>query len=102
MPRTSTAPKTASVSIRMLPELKAEAERVFDHHGLTLADAITVFVKYACRAGGFPFELSRAPYTDPESLEALKEANELLNDPDARTFHTFEELFADLKGSDDE
>lgn len=102
MPKIATSPKSAYVNVRMLPEIKAEAERVFDFHGLTLQEAITVFIKHACHAGGFPFDLKRAPYTDPESLEALREAIELENDPNAKTFDTVEELLADLRNDSDD
>jgi addiction module RelB/DinJ family antitoxin len=102
MPKTAYKPKTASINVRMLPEMKQEAERIYDFHGLTLHEAITVFIKHSCHAGGFPFELKPAPYTDPEAMEALREAIELENNPEAKTFDTVEELLADLKSDDDE
>ena len=92
--------KTTSVNVRMLPETKAEAERVFNHHGLTLSEAISVFIKHACHVGGFPFDLRGAPYTDPESMEALREAVQLMNDPNAKTYNNVKELFADCLGDE--
>ncbi|MCL2699243.1 MAG: type II toxin-antitoxin system RelB/DinJ family antitoxin [Defluviitaleaceae bacterium] len=102
MPKIAHSPKTANINIRMLPEVKEEAERVFKYHGLTLPEAITVFVTHACHAGGFPFELKRAPYTDSVSLAALAEAVQLENDPNAKTFKTMEDLIADLESDDDD
>jgi DNA-damage-inducible protein J len=102
MPKISTKPKTANVNIRMLPEMKEEAERIYGFHGLTLPEAIMVFLKHSCHAGGFPFDLKHAPYTDPESMEALRETIELENDPNAKTFNTMEELIADLESDDDD
>ena len=102
MPELASAEKTATINVRMLPELKAEAERVFDYHGLTLPEAITVFVKHSCYAGGFPFELKHAPYTDPESMEALREAELLKKDKNAKSFKTMEALIADLESDDDD
>ncbi|MCL2420637.1 MAG: hypothetical protein FWD03_02160 [Defluviitaleaceae bacterium] len=46
--------KTANVNVRLYPDLKEEAERVFSYHGLSLPEAITVFITHACHAGGFP------------------------------------------------
>jgi len=84
----------------MLPETKAEAERVFGYHGLTLPEAVSVFIKHSCRVGGFPFDLRGAPYTDIESLEALQEAKTLLNDQSTRRFSNVDELFAEcLEGA---
>ena len=95
MPRIATNPKTASINVRLLPEVKAEAERVFSYHGLTLPEAVTVFINHACHARGFPFDLRGAPYTDAESMEALQEAKQLMNDPNAKTYSNVKELFAD-------
>jgi len=94
--------KTASINVNLLPEVKAEAERVFGYHGLTLPEAVNVFINHACHAGGFPFSLNGAPYTDPESLEALAEAIQLRDDPNAKTFRTMEALIADLESDEDD
>ena len=94
--------KTANINIRLYPELKSEAESVFAYHGLSLPDAITVFLNHACRAGGFPFELKGARWNDPVSLAALEECNRLESDPNAKSFSSMAELIADLESDDDE
>ena len=94
--------KTASINVRLYPELKSEAESVFAYHGLSLPDAITVFLNHACRAGGFPFELKGAKWNDPVSLAALEECKQLESDPDAKYFNNMAELIADLESDDDE
>ena len=93
--------KTSTVNIHVLPEIKEEAERVFNYHGLTLSEAINVFIKHSCYVGGFPFEPEPAPYTDPESIEALIEAELLKKDKNAKSFKTIEALIADLESDDD-
>jgi DNA-damage-inducible protein J len=95
VPKIANNPKTANINVRMLPEVKAEAERVFGYHGLTLPEAVSVFIKHACHVGGFPFELKAVPYSDVESMEALKEAIHLINDPTAKTYNNVKELFAE-------
>jgi DNA-damage-inducible protein J len=95
--------KTANINVRLYPELKAEAENVFAYHGLSLPDAITVFLNHACRVGGFPFELKGARWNDPASLEALEECKQLENDPNVKRFKNAAGLIADcLEGDDDE
>jgi addiction module RelB/DinJ family antitoxin len=97
--------KTASINVRLYPELKTEAESVFAYHGLSLPDAITVFLNHACRVGGFPFELKGARWNDPESLAALEESNRIVANPSAyKGYRNAAELFADLDldGEDDE
>ena len=100
MPKTSYTPKTASINVRLLPSVKSEAERIFNYHGLTLPEAITVFINHACHTGGFPFDLKGAPYTDSESMEALREAKQLINDPNAKTFKSMDDLIADLESDE--
>ena len=102
MPKIANNPKTSSINVRILPEMKMEAERIFNYHGLTLPEAVTVFISHACHVGGFPFDLRGAPYTDFESMEALREAKRLINDPNAKTFSTMEALVADLENDEDD
>ena len=98
-----TKTKTASINVRLYPELKQEAENVFAYHGLSLPDAITVFLNHACRAGGFPFELKGARWQDPISLAALEECKRLEKDPNAKGYRNVSELIADcLEGEDDD
>ena len=95
--------KTASINVRLYPELKAEAENVFGYHGLSLPDAITVFLNHACRVGGFPFDLRGARWSDLDSLAALEECKQIEANPNAyKRFASTEELFADLDSDDDE
>ena len=94
--------KTANISLNTYPELKAEAESVFAYHGLSLSDAINVFLNHACRVGGFPFDLRGARWNDPISLAALEECNNMENNSDVKVFYTTDELFADCLGDDDD
>jgi len=94
--------KTVSINVRLYPELKQEAENVFAYHGLSLPEAINVFLTHACRAGGFPFELKGARWQDPVSLAALEECKKLENNPSAKGFRNMAELIADLESDDDE
>jgi antitoxin component of RelBE/YafQ-DinJ toxin-antitoxin module len=80
MSKIAQKPKTADFNVRILPDLKAEAERVYAYYGLTL----------------------HAPYTDPEAIKALKEAEQLKKDVNAKSFRTMESLIADLESEDDD
>ena len=58
----------------------------------------TESVNHACRVGGFPFDLRRARWSDPASIAALNECNNMENDPNVEVFYTTDELFADCLG----
>ena len=49
------APKTATFQMRINPEVKAEAEKVFSKCGLTFTDAVNVFLQQSLNVGGMPF-----------------------------------------------
>ena len=95
--------KSASINVRLYPELKKEAENVFNYHGLSLPDAITVFLNHACHVGGFPFELKKERWNDPVSLAALEESNRIVANPSAyKSFSSAAELIADCLAGDDD
>lgn len=60
------APKTATFQMRINPEVKAEAEKVFSRCGLTFTDAVNVFLQQALNVGGMPFVVAS------DSREALR------------------------------
>ena len=92
--------KTTNLNVRLSHELKAEAEKVYAYHELSLQDAIKVFLKHSCYAGGFPFNLKQR-WDDPVSLATLEECKQLENDPNAKTFSSVAEIMADLENDDD-
>ena len=96
--------KSANINVRLYPEIKQEAENIFAYHGLTLAEAITVFINHACHAGGFPFDLRGARWQDPMSLAALEECKQIEANPtNYKQYKNAASLIADcLEGDDDE
>ena len=65
--------KTASLNIRLDPEVKKAAESVYTHYGLSLAEAVTVFLHQSCNIGGLPFELRPAQINkNPENVSQVK------------------------------
>ena len=61
------APKTATFQMRINPEVKNRAEKVFQNCGMTLTDAINVFIQQAMNVGGMPFMVTQ------NSREALRD-----------------------------
>jgi len=96
--------KTANVNVRLYPDVKAEAENIFAYHGLTLPEAITVFINHARHVGGFPFDLRGARWQDVESLAALEESKQMETNPSAyKGYHNVSDLLADcLEGDIDD
>ena len=94
-------PRSAVMNLRIEPEIKAEAEELFASFGLTVTDAVNVFLRQSIMRGGFPFEVVRyKPNTVTQA--AIKEAEILLHDPNARSFTSIDELRADLLSDEDD
>lgn len=68
--------KTANLNIRIDPETKLQAETLFSNFGLTISDAVNVFLHQSILYGGIPFELK---IPNKETLNVLKEVNERKN-----------------------
>ena len=83
-------PKTATISARIDPELKREAERVFKELGLTATQAITLFYKQVELERGLPFAV-RVP--NQVTVEALEEARTRQG---LESFNTLDDLLDDL------
>jgi len=88
--------KTATLSIRVDPEVKAAAERTFAPLGLTIAEAVNIFLHKANLEGGLPFSV-RQPRYSPETEAAMQEAADIVSGKlPARRYASFDQLMADL------
>lgn len=50
-------PKTANINMRIEPELKEKAEKLFKEFGLSTTEAIKIFLHQSLIVGGLPFEV---------------------------------------------
>lgn len=62
----ATAPKTGTFQMRINPDVRQEVEAVYASYGLSLTDAINVFLQQSLNESGLPFLLS------PENAAYLK------------------------------
>lgn len=60
------APKTSTFQMRINPEIKNEAERIFSQCGMSMTDAVNVFLQQTLNVGGMPFIVTS------DSKEALR------------------------------
>ena len=88
-------PKTASLNIRLDSEVKKAAESVYSHYGLSLAEAVTVFIHQSCNVGGLPFDL-RPARPNAESLAAMAEAERISRDPSVKGHRNMAAMFEEL------
>lgn len=69
----TSAPKTATFQMRINPDVKQKAENVYASYGLTLTDAINIFIQQSLNMEGLPFLLSpdNAEYQKAKAMRML-------------------------------
>jgi len=93
--------RSAVLNLRIEPEVKAGAEELFGSFGLTVTDAVNVFLRQSLMRGGFPFEIVRYK-PNAVTQAAIAEAEMLINNPDVKAFTSMEDLRADLLSDEDD
>ena len=93
--------KTAGISLRVEPEIKDVAEELYGSFGLTLSDAITLFLFKSIQVGGLPFELTQPRFND-ETEAAICEAKDILSGKiDSPSYNSADELISAALETDD-
>lgn len=65
------AHKTATIAVRIEPEVKREVEKIFNEVGLSTAEAVNVFFRQVRLTKGIPFEV-RIP--NKETRKAIEDS----------------------------
>ena len=85
-------PKTDMFRFRINPEIKKQVEDVYAKNGLTLTQALNIFIQQSINAGGFPFQVNeenaelikaRAMERLMKELEAGENSGELIDEAEA-------------------
>ena len=88
--------KSASISMRVNPQIKAEAEAIYGSLGMTLTEAINIFLYKSILEGGLPFDV-RQPRYNSETEAAMREARGILaGEVAAESYDSTSAMFAAL------
>lgn len=55
----ATSPKTTTFQFRINPEIRRKAEEIYSGCGLTLTDAINIFIQQSINVEGLPFVVTQ-------------------------------------------
>ena len=92
--------KTANINLRIEPDVKAQADAVFSSLGISITDAINVFLHASIMEGGFPFQ-PKHPRYNRETLMAMQEARDIMaGKVEAKRYSSLSGLLADLDAED--
>jgi DNA-damage-inducible protein J len=82
--------------IRIDPQVKSDVETIYSRYGMSITDAINVFLYTSRNVGGLPFDL-RPSTPNAETLESIREGNEIIKTGKAR-FSSAKDMLRELKG----
>ena len=87
---------TTSMTIRMDPEIKKDAQELFRSLGLDMTTAINLFLRQSLMHRGLPFAV-RQPRYNAETEAAMQEARDILAGcKKVKTYDSVEEAFREL------
>lgn len=93
--------KTANINVRIDPETKLNAEKLFSSFGITITDAINIFLRKSIMEGGLPFEMKQPRY-NAETETAMMEARAILEGKkQAKQYSSAHILFEELDAEKD-
>lgn len=87
---------TVNFSVRMDNDVKKQCETLYNELGMNLTTAINVFLRQSLRVGGLPFEV-KLNQPNQETLAALFEAEQILQDVSVKRYSDVEEALEELK-----
>ena len=88
--------KTSSMYIRIDPQVKSDVESIYSRYGMSIADAINIFLYTSRNVGGLPFDL-RPSVPNAETTAAIQEVEDMKRNPHLyKSFDSVEALFEDL------
>lgn len=86
-----------NTSIKIDPELKEQAQELFESLGLSLSAAVNVFLRQSVREQAIPFRIGE-PLPNAQTLQAIQDARNGVGM--SRAFHSVRELMEDLDADD--
>lgn len=89
---------SVSTNIRLDSELKKESSELLKGLGLSLTDAVSMFLRQVVLTKGLPFEVRYpAPSYLPSRAElALEEARRISHDPNVKSYTDVDKMLKDL------
>ena len=85
--------KTDTLQIRIEPSVKQRAEKTLNDLGLSITEAINVFLNQVILNDGIPFEI-RKPKFNKETIQAIEDTKNGKNL--SKTFDSVNEMFEEL------
>lgn len=93
--------KTATLHMRIDPDVKQQAETLYESFGISLSDAVTMFLYKSVMEGGLPFEV-RQPRYNAQTEAAMRQARQIMSgELEAEAYDTPAAFLRALEDEDD-
>ena len=93
--------RTANINVRTEPSIKNGAEAVYSRFGLSLSDAINVFLSMSIMEGGFPFAVKQPRFNQETEAAILEARNIIAGKQNIRRYASAKNLFEELDAEED-
>jgi DNA-damage-inducible protein J len=87
---------TDTLNIRIEPNIKKQAEKKLNDLGLTMTEAVKLFLRQVILTDSIPFAIKMPKY-NKETMDAIEEAEKISEDPNVKGFKNVEDLFKELE-----
>jgi DNA-damage-inducible protein J len=92
--------KTAVINVRTEPAIKERVESLYNNMGLSLSDAINIFLYKSIDYRGLPFELRRE-IPNAETIAAMNEAKDIASGKvPSKSYSSFREMLDETLAED--
>ena len=87
--------KTAKLNIRIDPGTKEAAEKLFANFGITVSDAVNMFLRQSLLTGGLPF-LVKIPQPNANTLAAMQDTEDMINGKFPSSSQSVDDFFKEM------
>lgn len=87
--------KTANLNIRIDPNTKKAAEKLFSNFGITITDAVNMFLHQSIITGGLPFAV-KIPQPNADTLAAMQDIENMINNKTPVSSQSVDDFFKEM------
>ena len=88
--------RSSTINVSIDADIKNRAEQLFSQFGISVSDAVSIFLHQSLIDGGFPFSIKmKAP--NAETIAAIEESKHLLYSDNATSYSSFAEILQEVE-----
>lgn len=87
--------KTSNLNIRIDPTTKEAAEKLFSNFGITITDAVNIFLHQSLLSDGLPFAV-KVPQPNSTTLAAMKEIDNMIDNNNSTSSQSVDDFFKEM------